>query len=129
MTTSAKRINFFKSIKFKAWLGIFALAILPLVLFGLYAFDLLENVSRDILIKGNIQAFQQVKIEVSDFILKFDELTHFLAKNECFVKPDIYELAVKALREIDQSYEGVEHVVWVDSKGSIKAHSKPDSNP
>lgn len=129
MTTSAKRINFFKSIKFKAWLGIFALAILPLVLFGLYAFDLLENVSRDILIKGNIQAFQQVKIEVSDFILKFDELTHFLAKNECFVKADIYELAVKALREIDQSYEGVEHVVWVDSKGSIKAHSKPDSNP
>ena len=39
MTTSAKRINFFKSIKFKAWLGIFTLTICPLILFGLYAFD------------------------------------------------------------------------------------------
>ena len=129
MTTSAKRINFFKSIKFKAWLGIFTLALLPLILFGLYAFDLLGNVSRDILIKGNIQAFQQVKLEVSDFISNFDELTHFLAKNECFSKPGMDEYAVKALRQLDQSYEGVEHIVWVDSKGILKAHSKPDSNP
>jgi diguanylate cyclase (GGDEF)-like protein len=129
MTSGAKRINFFKSIKFKAWLGIFTLTILPLVLFGLYAFDLLGNVSRDILVKGNIQAFQQVKLEVSEFISKFDELTHFLANNDCFVKPDMQENAVKALRQIDQSYEGIEHVVWVDAKGTIKAHSKPDSNP
>ena len=129
MTTSAKRINFFKSIKFKAWLGIFTLALLPLVLFGLYAFDLLGNVSRDILIKGNIQAFQQVKLEVSDFISNFDELTHFLAKNECFVKPGQHESAIGALRQLDQSYEGIEHIVWVDSKGVLKAHSKPDANP
>ena len=129
MTTSAKRINFFKSIKFKAWLGIFTLALLPLVLFGLYAFDLLGNVSRDILIKGNIQAFQQVKLEVSDFISNFDELTHFLAKNESFVKPGQHESAVEALRQLDQSYEGIEHIVWVDSKGVLKAHSKPDLNP
>ena len=54
MTTSAKRINFFKSIKFKAWLGIFTLTICPLILFGLYAFDSLGNISRDILIEGNI---------------------------------------------------------------------------
>ena len=129
MTTSAKRINFFKSIKFKSWVGIFTLAILPLFLFGLYAFDLLENVSRDILIKGNIQAFQQVKLEVSDFISNFDELTHFLAKDERFTKPELHNLAVEALKQLDQSYEGIDHIVWVDSKGNLKAHSKPESNP
>ena len=129
MTTSAKKINFFKSIKFKSWLGIFTLTILPLVLFGLYAFDLLGNVSRDILIKGNIQAFQQVKLEVSDFISNFDELTHFLASDERFTNSEMHESAIMALRQLDQSYEGIEHVVWVDSKGALKAHSKPDSNP
>ena len=126
MTTSAKRINFFKSIKFKAWLGIFTLTICPLILFGLYAFDSLGNISRDILIEGNIQAFQQIKYEVGDFITDYDELVNFVAKDERFQKTESFGSAVELLKQLDQSYVDIERVVWVDSKGKLKAHSKKE---
>ena len=125
MTTSMK-VNFFKSIKFKAWLGIFILAILPLICFGLYSFDALGNMYRDILIDSCIQAFKQVKYEVDQYVTKFDELTKFMASDERLKKTD--EEVVTALRHMDQSYEGIERIILVDSKGNLKAHSKREAS-
>lgn len=65
--TSGAKPGFFKSIKLRAWLGIFLLTILPSLPLGLYSFNILGEIARDILIEGNIQAFQQVKYEVDQY--------------------------------------------------------------
>ena len=128
MTESVKRVDFFKSIKLRAWLGIFSITIIPLFLFGVYAFDAIGNVSRDVLIESNVQAFQQVKYEVDEYVSNFDELIRYLATDERFKKADQFNSAVETMRHLDQSYESIEKILWVDSKGNLKAHSKRDSN-
>ena len=128
MSESTKRVNFFKSIKFKAWIGIFILTILPLSLLGFFAYNALGNISRDILIESNIQAFKQVKYEVDQYVSTYDELIRFLATDERFVKPEQFEAAIEAMRHMDQSYESISRIIWVDSKGNLKAHSKRDSD-
>ena len=128
MSESTKRVNFFKSIKFKAWIGIFILTILPLSLLGFFAYNALGSISRDILIESNIQAFKQVKYEVDQYVSTYEELIRFLATDEHFVKPDQFEAAVGTMRHLDQSYESITRIIWVDSKGNLKAHSKRDSD-
>ncbi len=125
MTATSKKVNFFKSIKLRAWLGIFILSILPLICFGLYAFDALGDVSRDILIEGSIQAFQQVKYEVDQYVTSYDNLIKYLATDERFQKSD--SEAVEAMRHMDQAYESIERIICVDAAGNLKAHSKRET--
>ena len=124
MADKVQKVSFFKSIKLRAWLGIFIITILPLFLLGLYSFDALGSLARDILIEGNIHAFKQVKYEVDQYVTTFDDLIKYLATDERFRKPEQFESAVEAMRHIDQSYESVERIIWVDSNGNLKAHSK-----
>ncbi len=123
-TTGAKP-GFFKSIKLRAWLGIFLLSILPLLSLGLYSFNILGEIARDILIEGNIQAFQQVKYEVDQYVTVYDELTRYVASDVRLHEP-ASEGASQALQQLDQAYEYVERLVLIASDGALLTHSKPD---
>lgn len=120
-----RRVGFFQSIKFRAWAGIFVLAIAPVIALGLFSLNVLGEIARDILIEGNIQAFQQVKYEVDQYVSVYDDLTGFLAKDSRLQNPQSPE-ALQALQQLDQSYEYVERVVIADANGSLLAHSKLD---
>lgn len=124
---SGAKIGFFKSIKVRAWLGIFLLTILPLLSLGLYAFNVLGEIARDILIEGNIQAFQQVKYEVDQYVSVYDELTRYVASDIRLGEPSS-QGAVQALQQLDQAYEYIERIVMVASDGTLLAHSKPEIN-
>lgn len=125
--TSGAKPGFFKSIKLRAWLGIFLLTILPLFSLGLYSFNILGEIARDILIEGNIQAFQQVKYEVDQYVSVYDELTRYVAADVRLREP-LSEGASHALQQLDQAYEYVERLVLVSSEGALLNHSKPDQN-
>lgn len=127
MTDIPKKVNFFKSIKLRAWIGIFLLSFLPLFFLGLYSFDALDEISRDVLVEGNIQAFQQVKYEVDQYVSSFRDLTNFVAADERFKNIESREQAVEAMRHLDQSYEGIERIVLVDAAGHLLAHSKREN--
>ena len=119
--------GFFRSIKVRAWLGIFVLAIFPLLSLGLYSFNILGEIARDILIEGNIQAFQQVKYEVDQYVSVYDELTRYVAADARLNEPAA-EGAIKALQQLDQAYEYVDRLVLVASDGTLLAHSKPEQS-
>ncbi len=123
-TTGAKP-GFFQSIKVRVWIGIFLLSILPLLALGIYAFNILGEIARDILIEGNIQAFQQVKYEVDQYVTVYDELTRYVAGDVRLREP-ASPGAVHALQQLDQAYEYVERLVLVASDGQLLGHSKPD---
>jgi len=125
--TSGAKPGFFKSIKLRAWLGIFLLTILPLLSLGLYSFNILGEIARDILIEGNIQAFQQVKYEVDQYVSVYDELTRYVAADVRLREP-ASEGASHALQQLDQAYEYVERLVLVSPDGMLLNHSKPDQN-
>lgn len=125
--TSGAKPGFFKSIKLRAWLGIFLLTILPLFSLGLYSFNILGEIARDILIEGNIQAFQQVKYEVDQYVSAYDELTRYVAADVRLREP-ASEGASQALQQLDQAYEYIERLVLVSSEGTLLNHSKPDQN-
>ncbi len=117
--------GFFKSIKTRVWIGIFILTLLPLLSLGIYAFNILGEIARDILIEGNIQAFQQVKYEVDQYVTVYDELTRFVASDVRLQDP-ASEGASHALQQLDQAYEYVERLVMVASDGTLLSHSKPE---
>lgn len=123
---SVEKIGFFQSIRLRVWAGIFLLTLLPLLSLGGYAFNVLGEIARDILIEGNIQAFQQVKYEVDQYVSGYDELTSFLAKDARLQQPETLE-ARQALQQLDQAYEYVERIVLCSADGSLISHSKPDS--
>ncbi|PKL51292.1 MAG: hypothetical protein CVV42_00135 [Candidatus Riflebacteria bacterium HGW-Riflebacteria-2] len=123
---TVEKIGFFQSIKLRAWVGIFLLTMIPLLLLGGYAFNILGEIARDILIEGNIQAFQQVKYEVDQYVSGYDELTGFLARDVRLQNPDSHE-ARQALQQLDQAYEYVERIVLCSADGTLISHSKPDS--
>lgn len=125
--TSGAKPGFFKSIKLRAWLGIFLLTILPLFSLGLYSFNILGEIARDILIEGNIQAFQQVKYEVDQYVSVYDELTRYVAADVRLREP-ASEGASQALQQLDQAYEYIERLVLVSSAGTLLNHSKPDQD-
>lgn len=122
----SEKVGFFQSIKLRAWAGIFILTLVPLLALGGYAFNVLVDIARDILIEGNIQAFQQVKYEVDQYVSGYDELTSFLSRDARLLRTDTPE-ARQALQQLDQAYEYVERIVMCSADGSIIAHSKPDN--
>ncbi|MDD3148007.1 MAG: diguanylate cyclase [Candidatus Riflebacteria bacterium] len=119
------RPGFFQSIKVRVWVGIFLLTILPLLSLGIYAFNILGEIARDILIEGNIQAFQQVKYEVDQYVTVYDELTRYVA-GDVRLHEAASPGAAHALQQLDQAYEYVERLVLVASDGKLLNHSKPD---
>ncbi|NLF98171.1 MAG: diguanylate cyclase [Candidatus Riflebacteria bacterium] len=125
-SNAVEKIGFFQSIKLRAWAGIFLLTLIPLLLLGGYAFNILGDIARNILIEGNIQAFQQVKYEVDQYVSGYDELTGFLAKDVRLQNPGSTE-ARQALQQLDQAYEYVERIVLCGADGTLLSHSKPDS--
>ena len=124
-STAVAKIGFFQSIKVRAWLGIFLLTILPLLSLAFFSFNVLGDIARDILIEGNIQAFQQVKYEVDQYVSVYDELTRYLASDIRLQSP-VSTGARQALQQLDQAYEYVERIVLVASDGSLLSHSKPE---
>ncbi len=124
MVDIVKKVSFFNSLKFKAWIGISILCTLPLLIIGGYSFETLGNISKDILIESNIQAFQQVKYEVNQYITTYNELIRLLAYDERFKKAELYDSAVEAMKYLDRSYENINRIIWIDSKGNLKAHSQ-----
>jgi len=125
-SNAVEKIGFFQSIKLRAWAGIFLLTLIPLLLLGGYAFNVLDDITKNILIEGNIQAFQQVKYEVDQYVSGYDELTGFLARDVRLQNPGSPE-ARQALQQLDQAYEYVERIVLCGADGSLLSHSKPDS--
>ncbi|MBU1107674.1 MAG: diguanylate cyclase [Candidatus Riflebacteria bacterium] len=122
---TVEKVGFFQSIKVRAWAGIFVLTLLPLLALGGYSFNILGEIARDILIEGNIQAFQQVKYEVDQYVSGYDELTGFLASDVRLQQPQTTE-ARQALQQLDQAYEYVERIVLCSADGQLISHSKPD---
>ncbi len=118
-------IGFFHSLKFKSWVGVCLLTIGPVLALGLFSLNVLGEIARDILIEGNIQAFQQVKYEVDQYVGNYDDLTNFLARDARFKEPRSPE-AQQSLQQLDQSYEYIERVVLANAAGDLVAHSKPD---
>lgn len=118
-----KNIPLLSSIRFKAWTGVFLLTIIPLISFGLYAFHSLAGVSGNLLIESNIQAFQQVKYEVDQYVQNYEDLARFLANDIRLSLPDQAPLS---LQQLDQSYEYIDRIVLCGENGELKAHSKPD---
>jgi diguanylate cyclase (GGDEF)-like protein len=115
------------SIKVKAWLAIFFVTILPLLLLGFYSFNVLNTISKDLLVKSNLQAFQQVKYEVDQYVSMYEDLANFLAKDARFKDPESEE-AGEALRQLDKSYEFVDRIVIAGLDGKLLKHSKKDAD-
>jgi diguanylate cyclase (GGDEF)-like protein len=120
-------LPFFSSIKFKVWFGLLILTILPVLSIGFYSYNNLAGVSRDLLIESNIQAFQQVKYEVDQYVSMYENLTGFLANDDRLINPSSTD-AAQALKQLDQSYEYVERIVLCDFDGNLIQHSKPDAS-
>jgi HAMP domain-containing protein len=118
--------GFFRSIRFKAWAGILFLAIVPLLVLGFFSRRVLGDRTRNILIESNIQAFQQVKYEVDQYVGIYDELTGFLAADVRLENP-VSDDARQALKQLDQAYEYIDRIVVIGSDSSLLAHSKPES--
>lgn len=127
LSDSQKKPQFsvFSSIKFKVWVGILVLTILPLISIGYYSFNVLADISRGLLIESNIQAFQQVKYEVDQYVSMYEDLTRFLANDARLSHPETVS-AGQALQQLDQSYEYVERIVVCNEDGILLRHSKPD---
>jgi diguanylate cyclase (GGDEF)-like protein len=120
-------VSLLSSIKFKSWLGILFLTIIPLFSVGYYSFDVLTGISRNLLIESNIQAFQQVKYEVDQYVSMYEDLAKFLA-NDSRLKEPHSQQAAEALRQLDQSYEYVKRIVLCTPDGNLLQHSKPVSD-
>ncbi len=120
-----RKVPFIHSIKVKTWLSIFLVTIVPLLILGLYSFTVLTEISRDLLIKSNLQAFQQVKYEVDEYVRMYEDLTRFLARDRRLSDPSSEE-AADALKQLDQSYEFVERIIICSNDNKLLNHSKLD---
>lgn len=126
-TTRSSVVGFFQSIRFRAWLGVCVLAIAPVLALGLFSLNVIGGIARDILIEGNIQAFQQVKYEVDQYVSSYDELTAYLAADSRLTdheSPGSFE----ALQQLDKSYEYIQRIVLVSPDKRLLAHSKLDQS-
>lgn len=121
------KFSILNSIKFKVWIGILVLTVVPLLSIGYYSFNVLAEISRGLLIESNIQAFQQVKYEVDQYVAMYEDLARFLANDARLRDPDS-DPAGQALQQLDQSYEYVERIVLCDAEGNMLRHSKPEQN-
>jgi len=120
-------VGFFQSIRFRAWLGVCVLAIAPVLALGLFSLNVIGGIARDILIEGNIQAFQQVKYEVDQYVSAYDELTAYLAADSRLADHEA-QACSEALQQLDKSYEYIQRIVLVSPDKALLAHSKPDQS-
>jgi len=117
------------SIKVKTWAGIFLVSVIPLAILGFYSFSFLTQITKELLIKSNLQAFQQVKNEVDQYFQVYDDLIRFLRSDVRLALPQSLQ-AAEALRQMDQGYEYIDRIVICASDGTILAHSgKADAPP
>jgi len=117
-----KVIPFFHSIQVKTWLGVFLLVIIPLAILGYYSYYILAQISKDLLIKSNLQAVQQVKNEVDQYVGLYEDLLKLLKIDRRLADPSS-TTAVEALRQMNQGYEFLERVMICASDGAILSHS------
>jgi len=119
---SSLHISPLHSIKVKTWFGIFLISLVPLAILGFYAVSVLTGITRDLLIKSNLQAVQQVKAEIDRYVTTYEELARHLRNDARLAVPTSPE-AVEALRQMDFSYEFIDRIVLCASDGAILAHS------
>lgn len=121
------KIPFMHSIKIKALAGIVLVTIIPLILLGFSSFSILTNISGDLLVKSNTQAFQQVKYEIDEYVNNYEKLIRYLANDNRLSDPSS-QAAAEALRQMDKAYEFIDRIIICDSTGKVLQHSKKDLN-
>lgn len=109
-------------IQVKFWMGILLVSIIPLAVLGLYAFGILTRITRDLLIKSNLQAVQQVKTAVDQEVNLYVDLISFLRADQRLADPASAE-AADALRQMHRGYEFIERLVVCRRSGELLAHS------
>ncbi|MDD5089330.1 MAG: diguanylate cyclase [Candidatus Wallbacteria bacterium] len=118
----ARKIPFYHSLKFKTLAGIFALSILPLAILGFYSLNTLSLATRDLLIKANLQAIQQVKIEVDNFVRHYVDLINVL-KNDRRLGAASGETIDSMLKSMDDEFEFLDALVLLQPDGTMIARS------
>ncbi len=111
------------SIKVKTWVGIFLVSVIPLIVLGFYSFNFLTQITKDLLIKSNLQAFQQVKNEVDQYVQMYDDLIRYLKSDARLQTPGSLQ-AAEALRQMDQGYEFIDRIIICADDGQVIAHSE-----
>lgn len=123
------RPRWWRSIKLKAWLGILLLTVFPLVLVGVYAVGVVTANTRDLLVKGNLVALQQVRSEIHHYLGRYQELLALLRADSRLHRPR-EQAAMDALREMDLGVDFVERIVIADRSGTVIAHAdRSGANP
>jgi len=126
-TSVERRIHWMHSIKVKTWLGVLLITIIPLVAMSWYVYGVLTVITRDLVIKNNLQAFQRVKAEVDRFVQTYVDLVHLLQHDSCLRDPASAEAAA-ALRQIQQGYDFIERLVVVGTGSSILTTASRDGS-
>ncbi|MFZ2955416.1 MAG: diguanylate cyclase [Candidatus Ozemobacteraceae bacterium] len=111
-------VHWFHSIRVKTWSGVLLITILPLVVLSWYAYRTLADVTHDLLIKSNLQAFQRVKSEIDQYVQSYVDLIRLLQNDSRFHDPLAPE-ATDALRQLRQSFEFIEQAAILDASGTI----------
>ncbi|NLI79097.1 MAG: diguanylate cyclase [Candidatus Riflebacteria bacterium] len=119
---AARRIPLRHRIQVKFWAGIFLVSIVPLAVLGVYSFGILTRITRDLLIKSNLQAVQQVKTAVDQEVNLYINLISFLQGDRRLADPAA-PAAAEALRQMHIGYEFIERIVLCASDGALLAHS------
>ncbi|MBF0500259.1 MAG: diguanylate cyclase [Candidatus Riflebacteria bacterium] len=120
-SVSPRQIPFFHRLKVKTWIGVFLLTVVPLALLGWYAVGLFAGISRDQLLRSNLQAFQQVKIEIEHYVNQHVELIQFLRNDARLARGGVE--TSDALLALHRQYEFIERLVLCASEGSILANA------
>ncbi len=118
----SRQIPLLHRIQVKFWMGILLVSIIPLAVLGLYAFDILTRITRDLLIKSNLQAVQQVKTAVDQEVNLYVDLISFLKADQRLADPTA-SAAAEALRQMHLGYEFIERLVICRRSGELLVHS------
>ncbi|MBF0543981.1 MAG: diguanylate cyclase [Candidatus Riflebacteria bacterium] len=123
-----QKIPFIHSIKVKAWLAVLFMAVVPLVALGLYSLSILSQITHNLIIKSNLQAVQQVKSEIEDYLQLYRGLIALLKTDKRLETPNSPE-ASEALRELKMNYEFLEYcILYNNNSRAIVAHSRKEYN-
>ncbi|MDD2716767.1 MAG: diguanylate cyclase [Candidatus Wallbacteria bacterium] len=112
------KIPFYSSIKLKTLLGIFIIAVTPLVILGVYSFNTLAKLSQDLMITTNLQAVQQVKTEVDNFVSHYMTIMNFLKKDKRLESGNTGQISAAA-RQIDEEFEFIERIIVTGMDGRV----------
>ncbi len=116
--TIDRRVHWMHSIKVKTWLGVLLIAIVPLVVMSSQVYGTLVDITRDLVIKNNLQAFQRVKAEVDRYVDTYVDLVHLLQRDARLADPTSLQAAA-ALRQMQQGYDFIDRLVLVASAGIV----------